>query len=91
MKLDFLNESSSMLWHKKLGHISKQRLMRLVKGGVWKTIYIYILIALKKNNLKLLVKQLQNNCTIFMVKYIPEKGHSKKTQSYTYLFEEFFP
>ena len=44
MKLDFLNESSSMLWHKKLGHISKQRLMRLVKGGVWKTIYIYIYI-----------------------------------------------
>ena len=29
-----MNLSSSMLWHKCLGHISKQRLERLVKDGV---------------------------------------------------------
>ncbi|RVW40203.1 Retrovirus-related Pol polyprotein from transposon TNT 1-94 [Vitis vinifera] len=30
-----MNLSSSMLWHKRLGHISKQRLERLVRDGVF--------------------------------------------------------
>ena len=29
-----MNLSSSMLWHKRLGHISRQRLKRLVRDGV---------------------------------------------------------
>ena len=29
-----MNLSSSMLWHKRLGHISRQRLERLVRDGV---------------------------------------------------------
>ena len=30
-----MNLSSSMLWHKRLGHISRQRLERLVRDGVF--------------------------------------------------------
>ena len=33
-KHDRMNLSSFMLWHKRLGHISKQRLERLVRDGV---------------------------------------------------------
>lgn len=29
-----LNEKSSMLWHKRLGHISKERIQRLIKDGI---------------------------------------------------------
>ncbi|RWR73399.1 Gag-protease-integrase-RT-RNaseH polyprotein [Cinnamomum micranthum f. kanehirae] len=29
-----INENSSMLWHKRLGHISKERMARLVKDGL---------------------------------------------------------
>ena len=29
-----LNENSSMLWHKRLGHISNQRIQRLVSEGI---------------------------------------------------------
>ena len=28
------NETSSMLWHKRLGHIAKEKLEQLVKNGV---------------------------------------------------------
>ena len=28
------NERSSMLWHKRLGHISKQRIQRLIREGI---------------------------------------------------------
>ncbi|XP_042983318.1 uncharacterized protein LOC122312714 [Carya illinoinensis] len=34
IKRNFLNEKSSLLWHKRLGHISIERMRRLVKEGV---------------------------------------------------------
>ena len=34
IKRKLLNENSSMLWHKRLGHISRQRIERLVSGGI---------------------------------------------------------
>ena len=34
IKHSMLNESSAYLWHKRLGHISKERLERLVKNGI---------------------------------------------------------
>ena len=34
MKRSALNESSADLWHKKLGHISKERILRLIKSEV---------------------------------------------------------
>lgn len=37
-KLGLLNGSSSMLCHKRLGHISKQRLERLVNDGILKSL-----------------------------------------------------
>ena len=33
-KRNLINESSSYLWHKRLGHISKERMKRLVKDGI---------------------------------------------------------
>ena len=33
-KRSILNENSAYLWHKRLGHISKERLERLVKNGI---------------------------------------------------------
>ena len=38
-KHDRMNLSSFMLWHKRLGHISEQRLLRLVKDGVLSNLY----------------------------------------------------
>ena len=32
MKRSTLNESSADLWHKRLGHISKERILRLIKA-----------------------------------------------------------
>ena len=29
-----IDENSSMLWHKRLGHISRQRIERLIKDGI---------------------------------------------------------
>ena len=34
IKHKLLNENSSMLWHKCVGHISKQRIQRLVSEGI---------------------------------------------------------
>ena len=34
LKRRLINESSSMLWHKRLGHISRERLERLVSEGI---------------------------------------------------------
>jgi len=34
IKCSFINEISSILWHKKLGHISIERVKRLVNDGV---------------------------------------------------------
>ncbi|GJU60324.1 retrovirus-related pol polyprotein from transposon TNT 1-94 [Tanacetum coccineum] len=34
MKRSIVNESSAFLWHKRLGHISKERLQRLVKNEI---------------------------------------------------------
>lgn len=34
LKRSLTNENSSMLWHRRLGHISKERLEKLVKSGV---------------------------------------------------------
>ena len=33
-KHNLINENSSNLWHKRLGHISRERLERLVKDGI---------------------------------------------------------
>ena len=33
-KCNLVNESSSYLWHRRLGHISKERMKRLVKDGI---------------------------------------------------------
>ena len=33
-----INENSSMLWHRRLGHISTNRIKRLVKDGVLNTL-----------------------------------------------------
>ncbi|WKA12228.1 hypothetical protein VitviT2T_029640 [Vitis vinifera] len=33
-KRNLINESSSYLWHRRLGHISKERMKRLVKDGI---------------------------------------------------------
>ena len=33
-KRAFVNEKSTYLWHKRLGHISKERIQRLVKNEV---------------------------------------------------------
>lgn len=38
IKRGISNESSFMLWHERLGHISMQRLERLVKYGVLKSL-----------------------------------------------------
>ena len=37
IKRSLINENSSMLWHRRLGHISIERIKRLVKDGVLKT------------------------------------------------------
>ena len=34
-KRNLINESSSYLWHKRLGHISKERMKRLMKDGIF--------------------------------------------------------
>ena len=34
-----INDNSSMLWHQKLGHISIEKIKRLVKDGVLNTLY----------------------------------------------------
>ena len=34
IKQKLINENSSMLWHKRLGHISNQRIQRLVSEGI---------------------------------------------------------
>ena len=34
-KRSLTNENSSNLWHKRLGHISRERLERLVKDGIY--------------------------------------------------------
>ena len=34
IKRKLINENSSMLWHKRLGHISNQRIQRLVSEGI---------------------------------------------------------
>jgi hypothetical protein len=34
IKRSLTNENSSYLWHKRLGHISRERLLRLVKDGI---------------------------------------------------------
>lgn len=39
MKCDMLNESSSTLWHTRLGDTSKQRLERPIKNIVFKSLY----------------------------------------------------
>jgi hypothetical protein len=33
-KRNLINESSSYLWHRRLGHISKERMERLIKDGI---------------------------------------------------------
>ena len=33
-KRNLINENSSYLWHRRLGHISKERMKRLVKDGI---------------------------------------------------------
>ena len=33
-KQNRVNENSSILWHKRLGHISRERMERLVKDGI---------------------------------------------------------
>ena len=38
IKRSLINENSSMLWHRRLGHISIERIKRLVKDGVLKTL-----------------------------------------------------
>ena len=35
VKRKLSNESSSSLWHKQLGHISRKKIQRLVSGGVF--------------------------------------------------------
>ena len=35
IKLKLTYDNSSMLWHKDLGHISKQRIQRLVSKGIF--------------------------------------------------------
>ena len=37
-KQNLMNENSSFLWHKRLGHISRERVSRLVKEGVLPTL-----------------------------------------------------
>jgi hypothetical protein len=34
IKRSLTNENSSYLWHKRMGHISRERLLRLVKDGI---------------------------------------------------------
>ena len=38
IKRSLINENSSMLWHRRLGHISIERIKGLVKDGVLKTL-----------------------------------------------------
>ena len=38
IKRSLINENSFMLWHRRLGHISIERIKRLVKDGVLKTL-----------------------------------------------------
>ena len=38
IKQSLINKNSSMLWHRRLGHISIKRIKRLVKDGVLKTL-----------------------------------------------------
>ena len=38
IKRSLINENSSMLWHRRLGHISIERIKRLVNDGVLKTL-----------------------------------------------------
>lgn len=35
IKCNLTNENSSMLWHKRLGHISKQRIERLISHEIF--------------------------------------------------------
>ncbi|GKE17719.1 retrovirus-related pol polyprotein from transposon TNT 1-94 [Tanacetum coccineum] len=39
MKRSMVNENSAFLWHKRLGHISKERLERLVKNKILPNLY----------------------------------------------------
>ena len=58
MKRGIINESSSILWHKWLGYISKEMMTRLVKEGIFSNLdfsdFGMCKHCIKKNKLKII-------------------------------------
>ena len=61
-----MNLSSSMLWHKRLGHISRQRLERLVRDGVLSNLdfsdFETCVVCLKGNMITKTIKKKIDRC-----------------------------
>ena len=56
MKYGIMNESFSILWHRRLGHISKERMIKLTKKGISPNLdfsdFDMCIDCIKKNKLK---------------------------------------
>ena len=62
IKHDIINESSSILWHRQLGHISKEKMTRLVKKNILSNLnfsnFGMCIDCIKENKLKIIKSML---------------------------------
>ena len=58
-----MNENSSILWHKRLGHIAREMMKRLMKDG--------ILVSLDFSNLNIEVECIKGK-TLRLIKMVPQ-------------------
>ena len=76
-----INENSSMLWHRRLGHISKEKITRLVKDGV-----LHTLDFADFGTCVDCIKGKQTNMSLKL-----PRGVQKLLRSYTQIFVDLLP
>ena len=74
IKRNVINEDSSILWHRRLGHISIERVKRLIKDGVLNTLnftdFDTCIYCIKEKQTNKTKKGAKRSCTILEIIHI---------------------